>query len=193
MQIQLPWRESTAFVLHRGPFVIASGFDRPEGTPEHALTRVAGSVVKPLGGTSLASAGSAGTTPHVPPAPTRLRGRYIDLFDADLRIVEDPQVGEGERRLLLDPTFFPRTHARLLAVSAKVIDEQALPNGLRFAVTSIDGRDEHDLTAIRLLLPRAATSVTLDGKPFAHAGEEAGTLLLEFPARARPQYVEVTY
>ena len=54
-----------------------------------------------------------------------MQGRYIDLFDAHLGIVTNPQVGEGERRLLLDPTFFPTTRARLLAASAKIVDEKS--------------------------------------------------------------------
>jgi hypothetical protein len=190
--IHLPWRESTAFVLRRGPFVIASGFDKPEGTPEHAVTRVAGSAVKSLDSSSSASA-TVTPLPHTAPAPTIIRGRYIDLFDAHLRIVENPRVGEGERRLLLDPTFFPAARARVLAASAKVIDEQATSNTLSFAVTSIESRDEHDLTAIRMLLPRPAKTITVDGKPFEHANTAAATVLLEFPAKATPQHVDVSF
>jgi hypothetical protein len=193
LRIHLPWRETTALVLRRGPFVIASGFDKPEGTPEHAVTRVAGSAVKTLGGGALEDGMISAPLAHATPAPTVIRGRYIDLFDAHLRVVEDPQVGEGERRLLLDAGFFPATKARVLAASAKVIDEQATENSLRFAVTNIEARDEHDLTAIRLLLPHAAKSVTVEGKPVVAGKVEAGTVLIEFPARAVPQHIEVTF
>jgi hypothetical protein len=192
-QIHLLWRESTAFVLRRGPFVIASGFDKPEGTPEDAATRVAGSVVKPLDSAPSASGNTTAPLLHRAPAPTLIRGSYIDLFDARLRIVEDPQVGEGERRLLLDPSFFPTTRARVLAASAKVINEQATSNTLRFAVTNIEARDEHDLTAIRLLMPRPAKNITVDGKPLANVKTDTGGVLIEFPARAAAQEVDVTF
>jgi len=192
-QIHLPWCQSTAFVLRRGPFVIASGFDKPEGTPEHAVTRVANSAVKSLDSALSASGNTTAPPPRSASDPTLIRGRYIDLFDAHLRIVEDPRVGEGERRLLLDPTFFPASKARVLAASAKVIDEQATSNTLHFAVTNIESRDEHDRTAIRLLLPRAPRNITVEGKPLAPAKADAGTVLLEFPARATPQHVDVIF
>jgi hypothetical protein len=192
-QIHLPWRESTVFVLRRGPFVIASGFDRPEGTPEDAATRVAGSVVKPLDSAPAVSDNVTAPPLHTAPAPTLIRGRYIDLFDAHLRLVEDPKVGEGERRLLLDPSFFPSTRARVLAASAKVIDEQATSSTLHFIVTNIEARDQHDVTTIRLLLPRAAKNIAVDGKPLADAKADAGGLLIEIPARAALQNVDVAF
>jgi hypothetical protein len=191
-RVHLPWRESTALVLRRGPFVIASGLDKPEGTAEHAVTRVVGSVVKPLDSASAASE-TAAAPPHGAPTPTTVRGRYIDLFDARLRIVENPQVGEGERRLLLDPSFFPAGKARVLAASAKVIGEQATSNTLSFSVTNIEARDEHDLTAISLLLPRGAKRITVDGKPLEQVKQVAGTVLLELPAKATPQHIEVSF
>jgi hypothetical protein len=200
LQIHLPWREFTALVLRRGPFVIAAGFDKPEGTPEHAITRVAGSAVRALGGASPAISDNSARTPHTTPAATIIHGRYIDLFDPHLRMVDDPAVGEGQRRLLLDLTFFPATKARVLAASAKVTDERSTSSTLDFSVTNIEARDEHDLTAIRLLLPHAAKSVAVDGEPMqsVRAGggslkAEHGTLLLEFPARATPKRVDVTF
>ena len=191
-QIHLPWQQANAFVLRRGPFVIAAGFDKPEGTPEHPATRVAGSVVTPLA-SPLPASGSATPPPHTAPAPTLIPGRFIDLFDAHLRLVTDPHVGEADRRLLLDPTFFPATTPRVLAASGKILDEQATAHTLHFAVTNISPRDEHDLTAIRLLLPREAKTITLNSKPLVHGKREAGTILLEFPAQATPQHLEITF
>ena len=190
---KLPWRESSALVLRRGPFVIASGLDKPEGTPEpDEVTKVASSAVQ-----SLPSAVTAHTsTPETatpPTKPTPIPGRFLDLFDPHLRFVTNPQLHAGDRYLLLDPTFFARDRARILAASAKVFDEQVGPDSIRFSVSNIDGRDEHDLTVVRLLLPRRATSVLLDGKPLAMGEWEDSTLLLEFPARAAPQNVLVNF
>ena len=197
-QIHVPFREATAFVLRRGPFVIASGFDKPEGTPENAAARVATSAVEPLDPAVAARENVAARGQHISATPSVVRGRYIDLFDAHLGLVQDPQVGEGERRFLLDVSAFGAAglsgaKARVLAASAKVTDEKATTATLSFDVTSIEGRDEHDLTAIRLLLPRAAKDVTLDGKPMETGMPDAGTVLLEFPARATPQHIDVRF
>ena len=185
MQVKLPWHQSTALVLRRGPFVIASGLDKPEGTPEPAaVTRVASSVVRSLDTARPGPATTAQTARGVPaPTPTRVPGQFVDLFDPHLRIVADPEIGQEERRLFLDPSFFPRGINRILAASAKVADEHATSDSLSFSVTGIEARDDHDLTAIRLLMPRAAKSVTLDGKALPLNPEEDGTLLLEFPGR----------
>ncbi len=195
MQIKLPWRQSTALVLRRGPFVIASGLDKPEGTPEPvAATRVASSVVQPLDSPKPTLAAASRTAPAEPaPEPTRVAGRFVDLFDPHLRLVADPEIAREERRLFLDPTFFGRGTARVLAASAKVVNEHATTDSLSFSLTSIEGRDEHDLTAIRLLLPHAAKSATVDGKALPLGTEENGTLLLEFPAKAALQQVAVRF
>ena len=91
-QTRLPWTQSTALVLRRGPFVIASGLDKPEGTPEPAaVTRVASSTVQPL-------EAEKPTQPAIPapsepaPTPTRIPGRFIDLFDPHLGLVADPEI-----------------------------------------------------------------------------------------------------
>ncbi|MEK6398237.1 MAG: hypothetical protein V4734_09140, partial [Terriglobus sp.] len=194
-QVKLPWKESSALVLRRGPFVSAAGFDRPEGTPERAITRVKGSAVASLdkNNTSNVTQDETPVLPHTAPAPTVLDGLYVDLFDPHLKLVQDPQVAEGERRFLLDPSTLAKGKAHVLAASARVMDEQATPNSLRFAVANIDARDEHDLTAVRLMLPRAAKSVTVDGTPLTPGKDESGTVLLEFKASAVPRRVVVTF
>lgn len=158
--------------------------DRIRSWKEHGYRVAVGSVVKQL-------SSAPPSLSHRAPAPTVLRGRSIDLFDSHVRVVENPQVARGERRLLLDPSFFHATRARVIAASTKVLDERAAANTLHFAVTNIEARDDQDLTAIRLLLPRAAKSVMVDGKPLADAKADAGGMLIEFPARAALQHVDV--
>ena len=63
-RVHLPWRESTGLVLRRGPFVIASGFDKPEGTPENAEARVINSGVKSLNGGAYDSNKDSTALPH---------------------------------------------------------------------------------------------------------------------------------
>ncbi len=192
-QVKLPWRQSTALVLRRGPFVMAAGLDKPEGTPEPAaVTRVASSTVQRLDAPQ-PTPKSASVDKQPPPPPTSIPGRFIDLFDPHLRLVTNPQIGQEERRLLLDPTYFSSTGPRVLAASGRVSDEHVDGDSLNFSVASIEARDAHDLTAIRLLMPRPAKSATVNGQALQFGNEESGTVLLEFPARATPQKIIVRF
>ena len=127
--------------------------------------------------------------------PTPLPGSFINLFDAHLALSTNPKLAPGERLLLLDPTFFPKDQPRILAASGKITSFTAAPHRVTFAASAIEGRDDKDLTAIRLLLPNAPTKVVVAGKPL---GADTlpyadGMLLLEFPAHAAAQSVEVVF
>ena len=192
-QVHLPWRQRTALVLRRGPFVIAGALDRPEGTPEpSAVTRVATSSVQSLSAAAPAPAPPASLNEPVP-APTVITGRFIDLFDPALSIVTNPQVAQGQRRLLLDPSFFPTSKARVLAASGHITDEQTTAQELTFTITSIEGRDEKDQVAVRLLLPRTASNITIDGKTITASTKNGNTTLLQFPAHATEQHIRVVF
>ena len=194
-QVKLPWHQSTALVLRRGPFVIAAGLDKPEGQPEPAaVTRVASSAVQALQVTKPEPEPKPSSqTNETPPPPTRIPGRFIDLFDPHLRLVSNPQIAQEQRRLLLDPTLFPRSAARVLAAGGRVRDEHAAVDSLSFSIASIEARDDQDLAAVRLLLPRTAKSATVDGVPLKLNKEEDGTLLLEFKAKATEQQIAIRF
>ncbi len=193
MEAKLPWAESPALVLRRGPFVIASGLDKPEGTPEPSpVTRVASSAVQSIE-PATPPVVHAGPPASVAVEPVPVPGRFVDLFDPHLRIVRNPEIAQGNRRLLLDPSFFTDGRARVLAASAKVINEQSGPDAISFSVTAIEARGVQDLTAIRLSLPRPAKSVTLDGAPLQTGEWKDNSLLLEFPAKAALQAVAVRF
>ena len=192
-QIHLPWHRSSALVLRRGPFVIAGALDRPEGTPEPAaITRVATSAVQSLSAAAPPPA-EAVSLHGSAPAPTKLSGRFIDLFDPALAMVTNPQLSQSERRLFLDPSFYSKKTARILAASARVSEEHALAHELSFTVTSIEGRSDKDLTVLRVLLPHAARTATVDGKNIPTGPAETGTMLLQLPAHATPQKIVVTF
>jgi hypothetical protein len=154
--IHLPWHETDALVLRRGPFVIASGLDLPNA------------------------------------APTTLPGTYINLFDPHLALASNPTVAPGERALLLDPTFFPKGRARILAASAKITNLTTTTHQIAFNTTSIEGRDANDLTAIRVLLPRAPKLITLNNTPIT-APYANSQILLEFPAHAAAQKIAIIF
>lgn len=128
-------------------------------------------------------------------APLPLHGAFINLFDPHLAIVRDPSIKPGDRALLLNPKFFPQGQPRILAASAKITELAITPNRISFAATSIEGRSAADLTAIRLLLSRAPTDITVDGHPLQrdaiHYADN--TLLVEFPAHATAQKIVVKF
>jgi len=127
------------------------------------------------------------------PAPTTITGRFIDLFDPALGIVTNPQVAQGQRRLLLDPSFFPASKARVLAASGRITDEQTTAQELTFTITSIEGREDKDQAAVRLLLPRTASNITIDGKTITASTKNGNTTLLQFPAHATEQHIRVVF
>jgi hypothetical protein len=157
--IHLEWRETSALVLRRGPFVIAAGLDAENARP------------------------------------FSLHGTFINLFDAHLDVLRNPAIKPGDRALLLDPKFFASGRPHILAASAKITDLSASADSITFSTSSIEGRSPADLTAVRLLLPKAPTSVTVAGQPLQpdaiHYAD--GMLLLEFPAHAGAQKILVTF
>jgi hypothetical protein len=127
--------------------------------------------------------------------PLPLYGTFIDLFDPHLALVADPSIQAGDRALLLDPSFFTSGKPRILAASARITDFSASASRITFSVSSIEGRTPDDLTAIRLLAPKAPSGVTVAEQPLnSDAIQYAdGMLLLEFPAHASEQKISITF
>ncbi|QHS52641.1 hypothetical protein GWR55_13630 [Edaphobacter sp. 12200R-103] len=132
---------------------------------------------------------ASGSTPHP------LYGTFVNLFDPHLAIVENPAIKPGDRALLLNPKFFPQDKPRILAASAKITNLSASANQIAFSTASIEGRTAKDLTALRLLLPKSPSKVTVDGQPLPQDALRYadGMLLVEFPAHAAAQKVVVTF
>ncbi|HEU4635602.1 MAG TPA: hypothetical protein VFS41_05445, partial [Edaphobacter sp.] len=127
--------------------------------------------------------------------PLPLHGTFINLFDPHLAVVHDPSIKPGDRALLLNPTFFPQGEPRILAASAKISDAHTSAGQISFSVSSIEGRDADDLTAIRLLLPNAPTGITVGGHALQHDAihYDDNMLLLEFPAHATAQKIVIRF
>jgi len=128
-------------------------------------------------------------------APLPLQGTFINLFDPHLDIVRDPSIKPGDRALLLNPKFFSQNKPRILAASAKITALAITSNQISFSAASIEGRGAADQTAIRLLLPKAPTSITVDDHSLQPdpARYADNMLLLEFPAHATPQKIVVNF
>jgi len=155
--VHLPWKETTALALRRGPYLIAAGLD-----------------------------GDA--------APQAIPGRFLNLFDPHLAETTSFAIIPGTRALLLDlnaKQANPAT-AKILAASAKITKVESTPHRLTFVTSGIEGRDDSDLTAVAIHLPRAAKQVAIDGKTIQSTYAQQ-VLRLEFPSRARPQTIAITF
>jgi hypothetical protein len=128
-------------------------------------------------------------------SPTPLLGSFIDLFDPQLAVVTNVTLAPGERRLLLDPSFFPANEPRVIAASAKIRDTVVGPRSIAFSASAIQGRDANDRTVLRLLLPRAPVRVLVGGKLLSEDSMRyaQGMLVVDFAATAVPQPVEVFF
>jgi hypothetical protein len=124
---------------------------------------------------------AAGLEPDAPGRSHTLKGRFVDLFDAGLKVVDSVPLAPTTRALLVDLDKAPKA-PRVLAAACRVTGESpAADGGLTFVA-----RGPKDTTAaIRVALAKAPTKVAVDGQPLAadaQAWDDASkTLLLRFP------------
>ncbi len=133
---------------------------------------------------------AAGLDESLPDAPHTLTGRFLDLFDAELPILETVALVPGSRALLLDLDRVPPQGPVILAAACKTRGAEAPPGGgFRFHCAGPDGTE----AAIRLRLGDAPRAVTLDEAPLPPGASEwdaaTRTLLLRFPNSASGQWV----
>ncbi len=74
---------------------------------------------------------AAGLDESVAAPPMKLHGRFVNLFDPELAVREDPTVGSGERMFLVDLGALRGRGARVVAASAKVLPSEV--SARRFA------------------------------------------------------------
>lgn len=127
--------------------------------------------------------------------PFTLKGSYANLFDAHLGIVSDPAIRPASRMLLLDTRFYAPAKPRVLAASGRIAGVRTTEQSIAFTIASIDGRDEHDRAAIRLLLPKQPREVTVDGKALSSSAMSYADhmLLVDLAAHATAQRVSVRF
>ncbi len=143
--VALPWRETNALVLRRGPYLVAAGLD--ESVP-----------------------GAQSAT---------MRGRFVDLFDADLPVQTEATFAPGKRALLLDLDHFSAKNAQVVAAACAVRDEVVTGKTLRFRASGIAQSN----AVVRVILPSQPKSVRIDGAPLQSSNYDfaGGTLRLRFP------------
>ncbi len=120
--------------------------------------------------------------------PFVLRGRYVDLFDPELAIVENVTVKPQSRMLLRDLAAGSKT-PRVIAAACRVRNEQLSGTTLRFEA---DGIGETN-AVVRIVVPAAPTEVKVGGQPLDQSQYDysGGVLRIRFPNSTEPVPVEV--
>ncbi len=128
---------------------------------------------------------AAGLDESLSDAPYLLTGNFIDLFDADLPILNRVSLTPGQRSFLLDIDRLPPQGPAILAAACKTVGAEILPvGGFRFFATG----PENTEAAVRLRLPEPPQAITLGDSPLSPEAQlwdaATRTLLLRFPNSA---------
>jgi hypothetical protein len=148
----LSWKESSAFLLRRGPYLIASGLD------ETVLQ------------------------------PRTLKGHFVDLFDPDLKPLDQVVLGPSSRFLLVDLDRFRHT---VVASAGRVVQSRSDGTGWEGTIEGIA-----DVPSVLLLrVPGSPKSASIDGASIADQtyDSEHHLLRLRFPSKPTAQKIEVTF
>jgi hypothetical protein len=134
---------------------------------------------------------AAGLDESVAGNPHTLHGRFVNLFDSELRVQNDVSIDPGTRWFLidLDAGRIGRTH--LLASACKALLKQQTRNQISFSVEGVG-----ETSAIMLLeSTEAPRAVTLDGKALTTFEYSAGERLLwiHFENDTVPRELAVQY
>jgi hypothetical protein len=134
---------------------------------------------------------AAGLDESISDEPKVLRGKFINLFDAQLRPLDEVRLTPGSRFLLLDLDAISRRKPKLLASAGKALRQGADDNDMTFAVEGVAQTSAvlllHSLTAPK--------SITMDGQDV-HQFEfskEKELLWVHYANEARPRTLTVHF
>lgn len=122
----------------------------------------------------------------------RLTGHFINLFDAQLPILNTVELSPGSRWLLLDLDRARGGSASILAAACKTLGARRLPDGgFRFYAEGPD----NTTASVRLRLPAPPRSAEVDGQALPSDAQvwdaATQTALLRFPNAASGHWVTV--
>jgi len=113
-------------------------------------------------------------------APLTLKGRFIDLFDPELPVIDTKTVMPGEQVFLFDiARVKDKKRPQVLAAASRQYDEKRTAGSFSFVSKS----PAQTSNVMRILLPKKPKAVTLDGKPapsWSWNADDRNTLLLKF-------------
>jgi hypothetical protein len=134
---------------------------------------------------------AAGLDESVAGEPKEVRGRFVNLFDSELRVVNSVSLKPGARYLLRDLNFKPAAQPTVLASACKALETARDGKSLSLAVEGVAK------TPAVVLLSAASgpKSVTLDGTTltsFEYSQSEK-LLWIKFPNESRPRTLAIGF
>ena len=104
---------------------------------------------------------AAGLDESIDQGITGQKGRFVDLFDANLALVPEVLGTPGSRRFLLDLDRIKLSEPKVVAAACKVLDPKL--EGTRFTFVAEGPSDTQ--AAVRVRLPREPVSITVERQP----------------------------
>jgi hypothetical protein len=124
-------------------------------------------------------------------APLTLRGRYLDLFDAELPLLGNVSIAPGDRRLLLDIDAATSSLPHVVAAAARVSEEEATAARLSFRASGIADTE----AIVRIAVSRPPLAIRIGGVPApSNTWDIAGdSIRIRFPNRVDGVSVELVF
>lgn len=119
--------------------------------------------------------------------PVELTGRFIDLFDAELRVLPKVVLSPGKRALLMDLDRVKTDMPRIAAAATWVKQEKANAERLQFRAEGI----AESGAVVQVMAKRAPTSVQINGKALGRNEYDFEGQMLRLHFRNRPEGVPV--
>lgn len=133
----------------------------------------------------------AGLDESVDAPPKVLSGRFVNLFDPELRVIDSFTLNPGSRCFLLDLDRVKSPAPRVLASACKALPAKSGAGTFSWTVEGVA-----DTPAIVLIAAdKAPKSVKLDGAeltPITHSAKD-GLLYVRFPNESRPRELTVAF
>lgn len=136
----------------------------------------------------------AGLDEAVQGEPETLTGRFVNLFDPELKMVTSVALTPGARVVLLDleAPEVATPEPRVLASAGKALPDQTAPEGeSRWTVEGVGETPAVVLVASA----RPPREITLEGQPVSDVAYDAaqGLLHVRFPNEPRPRTLRVVW
>lgn len=134
---------------------------------------------------------AAGLDESVPGQPKELQGRFVNLFDPELRVQDKVRLEPGSRFFLRDLSMPSASPSPLLASAGKALPTGSTNGVLSFAVEGV----ARTPSVILLRTAEAPRSITLAGQPVTQFdfSKQAGLLWIRFENESRPRTLTVSF
>jgi len=134
---------------------------------------------------------ASGLDESIAGAARKVTGRFVNLFDPELRVRHEVELTPAGRFFLLDLDAVKTQEPRVLASACKALPLKAEGGQTKLMVEGVA-----NTPAVVLLSSRSAPrTVTLDGKPLENHqySKEDGLLWIRFDNESRPRELSIAF